>query len=152
MKLFAISVFYKGVKPVHKKATYELSSFGFFQRGGWVRTLHLLVTVLSYFSVSFLPPGPTRRCRRSVCLSCLLLSSYPASVDRTGVFENFCRRRALLSFLTTGLYYSVNYGSDFVLYPFTGATCFPSWIHLVCSLMWLQCERVYDLYKRPPCG
>lgn len=34
VKLFAISVFYKGLKPVQKKAAYDLSSFGFFQRTG----------------------------------------------------------------------------------------------------------------------
>lgn len=49
MKLFAINVFYKGVKPVHKKATYELSSFGFFHRGGWVygATLFCAVDTIS---------------------------------------------------------------------------------------------------------
>lgn len=32
VKLFAIGVYYKGLKPIHKKASYDLSSFGFFQR------------------------------------------------------------------------------------------------------------------------
>jgi synaptobrevin family protein YKT6 len=34
MIIYAINVFFKGAKPVHKKASYELSSFGFFQRSG----------------------------------------------------------------------------------------------------------------------
>lgn len=34
VKLYSINVFYKGVKPVQKKAAYELTSFGFFQRSG----------------------------------------------------------------------------------------------------------------------
>jgi len=32
VRLYSINVFYKGVKPVQKKASYELSSFGFFHR------------------------------------------------------------------------------------------------------------------------
>ena len=32
VRLYSINVFYKGAKPVQKKASYELSSFGFFQR------------------------------------------------------------------------------------------------------------------------
>lgn len=39
VKLFAINVFYKGLKPVQKKASYDLSSFGFFQRSGYVFVL-----------------------------------------------------------------------------------------------------------------
>ena len=35
VKLFAITVLYKGDKAVQKKAAYELSSFGFFQRSGY---------------------------------------------------------------------------------------------------------------------
>ena len=35
MKLFAITIFYKGAKPVQKKASYDLSTFGFFQRSGY---------------------------------------------------------------------------------------------------------------------
>ncbi|XP_003383349.1 PREDICTED: synaptobrevin homolog YKT6-like [Amphimedon queenslandica] len=34
VRLFAINVFYKGLKPIQKKASYELSSFGYFQRSG----------------------------------------------------------------------------------------------------------------------
>ena len=34
VKLFAITVLYKSDKTVQKKAAYELSSFGFFQRSG----------------------------------------------------------------------------------------------------------------------
>lgn len=34
VKLFSINVFFKDVKPVQKKAAYDLSSFGFFQRSG----------------------------------------------------------------------------------------------------------------------
>jgi hypothetical protein len=36
VKLFAINVFYKDLKPMQKKATYDLSSFGFFQRSRYV--------------------------------------------------------------------------------------------------------------------
>ncbi|KAL5470883.1 hypothetical protein EMCRGX_G028930 [Ephydatia muelleri] len=32
VRLYAINIFYKDFKPVQKKAAYELSSFGFFQR------------------------------------------------------------------------------------------------------------------------
>ncbi|XP_065919443.1 synaptobrevin homolog YKT6-like [Dysidea avara] len=34
MKLYAINIFYKDETPVHKKASYDLSSFGFFQKSG----------------------------------------------------------------------------------------------------------------------
>lgn len=34
VKLYSINVYYKASKPVYKKAAYELSSFGFFQRSG----------------------------------------------------------------------------------------------------------------------
>jgi len=35
MKLYAINIFYKDETPVHKKASFDLSSFGFFQKSGW---------------------------------------------------------------------------------------------------------------------
>ncbi|XP_064382443.1 synaptobrevin homolog YKT6-like isoform X2 [Halichondria panicea] len=34
VKIFSITILYKSAKPVQKKASYELSSFGFFQRSG----------------------------------------------------------------------------------------------------------------------
>lgn len=40
VRLYSINVYYKDVKPVQKKAAYELSSFGFFQRSRYVRLHH----------------------------------------------------------------------------------------------------------------
>jgi synaptobrevin family protein YKT6 len=91
VRLFALHVFYKGIKPIQKKASYELSSFGFFQRSSVREFMAFTSDVL----VERTAPGQRNsvkeqdyRCHvyvRSDNLSCVVIADldYPVRVAFT---------------------------------------------------------------------